>query len=261
LHRDLKPSNVMVSRGQGTGDPPTAKILDFGIAKLVSAGGDTTLTAEGAIVGTAAYMSPEQARGAPLDARSDLFSFGAVLFEMLSGQRAFSGASTADVLHAVIHTDVPPLQTAPALARIVRRCLEKSPARRFQSAGEIRAALDVVREQRAAKRPEQPHSIAVLPFANMSPDKENEYFGDGLAEEIINALVQIPGLQVTARTSAFAFRGKEQDITTIAEALRVGTVLEGSVRRSGNRVRVTAQLINAADGPCRSRRGGRAVRP
>jgi len=247
LHRDLKPANIMVGRGSGATGIAAAKILDFGIATLVKAEGDATATLASGVVGTVAYMSPEQARGASLDVRSDVFSLGAVLFEMFAGRRAFTGTSTMDVMHAVLHHQVPPLPL-PAIDRIVRRCLEKSPARRFQSAAEVRAALEEAREQRAPQKPDQQPSIAVLPFANMSADKENEYFGDGLAEEIINALAQIPGLKVTARTSAFAFRGKEQDITTIAEALRVRTVLEGSVRRSGSRVRVTAQLINAADG-------------
>jgi len=248
LHRDLKPANIMVTRGHGSADVAAAKILDFGIATLVNAG-DATTTVTSGIVGTAAYMSPEQATGASLDQRSDIFSLGAVLFEMFSGRRAFSGTSMMAVLNAVANEDVAPLQSMPVLDRIVRRCLEKLPERRFQSAAELRAALEGARDQRVVpQRLEQQPSIAVLPFANMSADKENEYFGDGLAEEIINALAQIPGLKVTARTSAFAFRGKEQDITTIAEALRVRTVLEGSVRRSGSRVRVTAQLINAADG-------------
>ena len=248
LHRDLKPANIMVTGGHGGADALTAKILDFGLAKPMDTGLETTYTLDGVILGTAGYMSPEQARSGTLDARSDIFSLGTVMFEMLTGRRAFSGASFADVLTAVINDAVPLLSAAPALDRIVRRCLEKSPERRFQSAAEVRAALEEAREQRAPSRPKQQPSIAVLPFANMSADKENEYFGDGVAEEIISALAQIPGLKVTARTSAFAFRGKEQDISTIAETLRVDTVLEGSVRRSGNRVRVTAQLINAADG-------------
>jgi len=248
LHRDLKPANIMVTRGHSGTDVAAAKILDFGIATLVNAGGDATITVTFGIVGTAAYMSPEQAGGASLDERSDIFSLGAVLFGMFSGRRAFGGASMMAVLHAVVNDDVAPLPAMPALDRIVRRCLEKLPERRFQSAAELRAALDDARDQQVMPHREPQPSIAVLPFANMSADKENEYFGDGLAEEIINALAQIPGLKVTARTSAFAFRGKEQDITTIAEALRVRTVLEGSVRRSGGRVRVTAQLINAADG-------------
>ena len=249
LHRDLKPANIMVTTGHTGTDVAAAKVLDFGIASLVNPGDDDTVTITSGIVGTAAYMSPEQAAGAALDERSDIFSLGAVLFEMFSGRRAFSGASKTAVLHALANDDVAPLAAMPILDRIVRRCLEKSPERRFQSATELRAALDDARDQQVVRHRQEPQpSIAVLPFANMSADKENEYFGDGLAEEIINALAQIPDLKVTARTSAFAFRGKEQDITTIAEALRVRTVLEGSVRRSGSRVRVTAQLINAADG-------------
>jgi len=149
------------------------------------------------------------------------------------------------------------LKVSPELERIVHRCLRKAPADRFQTMGEIRAALQQVRPEEGRPYQEQPAheqpaqgqpSIAVLPFSNMSADKENEYFSDGLAEEILNSLVRIPGLKVTARTSSFAFRGKEQDIRGIAEALDVRTILEGSVRRAGNRVRVTAQLINAADG-------------
>ena len=204
LHRDLKPANVLVT---ADGRP---KLLDFGLAKtLAPAESDLTRTMAGTIAGTVAYMSPEQAQGLSVDARSDLFSFGAVLYELLSGTRAFGGANAAEVLSAV-----------------------------------LRDAL----EQLTALPEPTVSSIAVLPFANMSADKENEYFSDGLSEEIINALAHIPELKVTARTSAFAFRGKEQDVRTIAKALDVRTVLEGSVRRFGNRLRVTAQLIDAADG-------------
>jgi TolB-like protein len=146
---------------------------------------------------------------------------------------------------AAIIREEPPVLDAPSkLSDIVTRCLRKLPASRFQTMAEVRTAL----EQVNAVRAEEPPSIAVLPFTNMSGDKEQEYFSDGLAEEILNLLAKIPGLKVTARTSSFAFRGKEQDITKIAEALRVRTILEGSVRKAGNRVRVTAQLINAADG-------------
>jgi serine/threonine-protein kinase len=239
IHRDLKPANIMVNAAG------TAKLLDFGIAKLL-ANPDVALTAtvEGTVIGTAAYMSPEQAEGKPIDARSDVFSFGAVLYEMLSGRRAFGGNSTADVLSAVLRDDPPPLRTQPALESLMKKCLAKPPSERFQTMTELRSALEKTPAQPARLDP----SIAVLPFANMSGDKENEYFSDGLAEEIINVLTHIPGLKVTARTSAFAFRGKEQDIRKIAEALGVRTILEGSVRRAGNRIRVTAQLINAEDG-------------
>ena len=248
LHRDLKPANVLVTRGGGSSDPPTAKLLDFGIAKLMerSAGDadDGTRTIAGAIIGTAAYMSPEQAEGKPLDARSDIFSFGAVLYELLSGRRAFSGDTNAQVLSALLRDDPPSFDAPLVVERFVRRCLAKRPPDRFQTMGELRTALD---ELTASKAVEQA-SIVVLAFENMSGDKENEYFSDGLAEEIINALTRIPGLKVIARTSAFAFKGKHEDVRRIAEALGVTKVLEGSVRKAGNRIRVMAQLIEAADG-------------
>ena len=242
LHRDLKPANVMVtSRG-------TAKLLDFGLAKLVRADADATRTLDGNVLGTAAYMSPEQAEGQPVDARSDVFSFGAVLYEMLSGHRAFGGTSVVDVLSAVIRTEPQAIRAPSALDHIVRRCLAKLPGQRFQTMADVKAALEHASREVATKHGPQRPSIAVLPFANMSGDKENEYFSDGLAEEIINALAQIPDLKVIARTSAFAFKDKQEDVRRIAETLGVANVLEGSVRRAGNRVRVTAQLIAAADG-------------
>jgi serine/threonine-protein kinase len=238
LHRDLKPGNILVT------EKGAAKLLDFGLAKrMTDADADVTETIEGTVLGTAAYMAPEQAEGKPLDERSEVFSFGAVLYEMLSGNRAFNGNSTAQVLSAVLRDDPAPFQAPAELQRIVKRCLAKQPGDRFSGMRELRVAL----EQISVKPTNQP-SIAVLPFANMSAEKENEYFSDGLAEEILNLLAKIPGLKVIARTSAFAFRGKEQDVRKIAETLGVSNVLEGSVRRAGNRVRVTAQLINAADG-------------
>jgi serine/threonine protein kinase len=249
LHRDLKPSNVLVTtRSGGSSDPPTVKLLDFGLAKLMGPPDDgpedVTRTLAGAVVGTAAYMSPEQAEGKAVDARSDVFSFGVVLYEMLSGMRAFAGETAIQVLSAVLRDDPPPLDVPAPLERFVRRCLAKSPGDRFSSMAQVRSAL----EQVASMAAERQVSIAVLPFANLSADKENEYFSDGLAEEIINALTRIPGLKVIARTSAFAFKDRHEDIRRIAEALDVTNVLEGSVRKSGNRIRVTAQLITAADG-------------
>jgi eukaryotic-like serine/threonine-protein kinase len=236
LHRDLKPANVLVTTDG------RAKLLDFGIAKLVTTD-EVTQTAEGAVVGTAPYMSPEQVQGKTLDGRSDIFSFGSVLYELLSGERAFAGESSADVLSAILR-DTPRSLAASPLSRIASRCLEKDPSHRYQTMAEVRAALEDV----TRARPEAEPSIAVLPFENLSADKDNEYFGDGLAEEIINALTRIPGLKVIARTSAFAFKGKHEDIRRIASALGVTTVLEGSVRKAGSRIRVTAQLITAADG-------------
>lgn len=248
IHRDLKPGNMMIA------ESGLAKLLDFGIAKHASSSDTSTIgTGAGVVMGTAAYMAPEQAEGKLLDERSDIFSFGAVLYELLSGRRAFEGNSTAEVMGALLRDTPPQLSCHPALERVVMRCLQKHPGQRFQTVTEMKAALEQVPvpvlsgTARGAEREMEP-SIAVLPFANMSADKENEYFSDGLAEEIINALAHIPGLKVTARTSAFAFRGKELDIRKIAETLGVRTVLEGSVRRAGNRVRVTAQLISAGDG-------------
>jgi eukaryotic-like serine/threonine-protein kinase len=227
LHRDIKPANILMSA-----DGP--KLVDFGLAKITSEIDATTMAGSG----TPLYMSPEQAEGKPLDGRSDIFSFGAVLYEMLAGRRAF------DTLGSVLRDDPVPLDCRAEVARIVMRCLAKTAADRFQSMADLRHALQRCTSKTADVQP----SIAVLPFANISRNADDEYFSDGLAEEILNALAQIRGLKVIARTSSFAFRGKEQDIRGVAQALGVQTVLEGSVRRSGNRIRVTAQLIEAEGG-------------
>ena len=272
-HRDLKPANILVTAAG-------VKLLDFGLAKIAQPKdpGDATLTIgetlgetiAGTILGTAAYMSPEQAEGQPADARSDIFSFGAVLYEMLAGRRAFTGASAVATMASILRSQPEPLHVPAAVAEIVFRCLRKSPGERFQTAAELRAALEAAALTVSAAPAGLPHdartshsglaptldlapaprtpSIAVLPFANLSRDAEDEYFSDGLAEELIGALTQVKGLKVIARTSAFAFKGKNEDIRGIAETLGVTNVLEGSVRRAGNRVRVMAQLVHAADG-------------
>ena len=255
IHCDLKPENILLTSAG-------VKLLDFGLARfqpLAPASkpqngmpGDATetlaLTCGEAVAGTASYMSPEQAQGRPLDHRSDIFSFGAVLYELASGNKAFSGSSLLEILSAVIRDQPRPLTVSPDLAQIVSRCLCKAPADRYPNIAAVKAALEACSAHPSRESPAREPSIAVLPFVNMSADQENEYFSDGLAEEILNLLAKIPGLKVIARTSSFAFRGKEQDITKIAEALRAQNILEGSVRTAGNRIRVTAQLIDASDG-------------
>lgn len=239
LHRDLKPTNVLITRDG------TVKLVDFGLAKLLrSTGGEpdelthtAAHTVAGVVLGSPGYMSPEQAAGQPLDIPSDVFSFGIVFHELLSGIRA---SSEGDASRSG--------QVRPALARIVQRCLAANPRERFQTMAEVRALLEYAARELTPAVRDRKGSIAVLPFANLSADKENEYFGDGLAEEVINALAQVPGLQVAGRTSSFQFRGKDVDVAEVGRRLNVDHLLEGSVRRAGNRVRVTAQLIKVADG-------------
>jgi eukaryotic-like serine/threonine-protein kinase len=238
-HRDLKPANIMVTASG-------VKLLDFGLAKLTIPGdSEVTRTIAGNVMGTASYMSPEQAQGQPADERSDIFSFGVVLYEMLSGRRAFLGNTAIAVLAAVVRDQPVPLDAPPEVTRVVDRCLRKSPAERFQTAAELHAALEAAA---ASKPEEEASSIAVLPFTNLSGDQENEYLSDGLAEEIVHGLSHVPRLKITEPTSAFFFKGKHVKIADIARELGVQHVLEGSVSKADNRIRVTAQLLQAADG-------------
>jgi eukaryotic-like serine/threonine-protein kinase len=277
VHRDLKPENLFIT-AEGR-----LKILDFGIAKLVERRRDALASTTGSIVGTVSYMSPEQVRGHAVDHRADLFAHGSILYEMLAGRPAFARGSAVETGSAILNDE--PASLPPGvptqLEAIVRRCLQKNPSDRFQVAGDLAdelrgfgsrprratsgkpfrlrrlsivaagvaaAAVLVVRNRPLRSPDVERSSIAVLPFVNVSGDKENEYFSDGVTEELINALANVQGLRVAARSSAFAYKGKNLGVRKLGEELHVGTVLEGSVRREGNRFRVSAQLSDTAAG-------------
>jgi len=254
VHRDIKPENLLLTRDGNT------LVADFGIARALV--GDEHLTQTGMSVGTPAYMSPEQASGdKAVDARTDIYSLGCVLYEMLAGEPPFTGPTAQAVIARRFTESVPSLRRVrpsvpDAVEQAVNRALARVPADRFATAAQFAQALaipsgttppasmpaTVVTQATAGK------SIAVLPFADMSPQKDQDYFCEGIAEEIINALTKIQALRVASRTSAFAFKGKSEDIGEIGKKLKVATVLEGSVRKAENRLRVTAQLVSAADG-------------
>lgn len=254
VHRDLKPQNIKLARGG------RVKVLDFGIARRQAATGSligdaTTLrhaTKAGAVLGTVGYMAPEQVRGQPVDARADIFCFGCVMYEMATGERAFARPSPIETMAAILH-DIPLApsrcrpELPPNLDRLVAHCLEKEPRARFQSAHDLEFALATLTPgaMPGAIRP-QAASVAVLPFVNLSADSENEFFADGVTEDVIAHLAKIRSLKVISRTSVMAFKKSDRSLREIGEKLGAATLVEGSVRRVGNRVRIVAQLVEAA---------------
>src|SRR5881628_3201262 len=282
VHRDIKPENILFEAGH-------AVVTDFGIARAITAAGGEKLTGTGIAVGTPAYMSPEQAASAPVDERSDIYSLGCVLYEMLAGEPPFTGPSAESIVRQHLAA-APPRVSAmraaipPAIEEAIVRALAKTPADRFATAAEFVEALAAPahRVRDTGRRTSRlaagaglaatllaaaaglfvlsrPHgtpalagptgqSIAVLPFVNVSGAPQEEYLSDGISEELINALSKLPQLQVVARPSSFAFKGKNEDVRQIGQALQVATVLGGSVRRAANRLRVTAQLTDARNG-------------
>ncbi len=310
VHRDLKPANVKIT------PEGKVKLLDFGLAKALESGGSSpdvstspTLTAAtqaGVVIGTAAYMSPEQARGKSVDKRADIWAFGCVLYEMLAGRKAFEGQNVTDTLASLVRDEPDwkalPRNAPPALRKLLERCLTKEATRRLQAIGDARIELE---EQASAQKVGPPtgalrtaaqrsprgwvislalglvlvagvvvwyrsarskagggsppseaasalapgeRSVAVLPFRNLSGDPGNNYFSDGVSEEILNALTRLPGLKVIGRTSSFRFRGPDVDAGAVGKELQVGTILAGSIQRAGDAVRVTAELVDTRTG-------------
>jgi len=245
IHRDIKPANVIIDKAG------RCRILDFGLAAVQS---EDRLTKDGSLLGTVEYMSPEQVKNEKVDHRSDIFSLGIVLYEMLTGQSPYKGSYVASIVYAIIN-EIPEMldkhrpEAPRELQTIIDKTLEKDRGMRYQSVDDILADLRKLRsglglDSSAAGTP----SIAVLPFRDMSSQRDQEYFCDGIAEEIINALAHIENIRIVARTSSFAFKGKDTDIREIGRRLKVSTVLEGSVRKAGEKLRITVQLINVSDG-------------
>ena len=259
IHRDLKPNNIMIDK-EGS-----VRIMDFGIARTVK---DIGITGSGMMIGTPEYMSPEQVEGKDVGQHSDIYTLGIILFEMTTGALPFKAETPFAV--GIKHKSEAPKdpkklnpQIPDDLSRLILKCMEKPQEKRYQDVEEVLDDLEKIEkgipttERKAVKiKPEEEppseqkweKSIAVLPFTNMSADPDQEYFCDGIAEEIINALTNVESLRVVARTSAFSFKGKNVNVRDIGQELNVESILEGSVRKAGNRLRITAQLINVSDG-------------
>ena len=257
IHRDIKPENILLSARH-------AMVADFGIAKAISVSTTAVagrsdnpgLTQLGTSLGTPAYMSPEQAAGEPnLSGQSDVYSLGCVLYEMLSGSQPFTGPSAAAIIARRFMETPASLRTIDSgvpleAERLVARAMAREPSDRFASAEEFLRALATTSASRSGgyRTDDDKPSVAVLPFANLSSNADDEYFSDGMTDEVINVLAHLPGIRVAARTSAFVFKGQRVDLRSIAQQLSVQTILEGSVRRAGSRVRISVQLVGAADG-------------
>lgn len=259
IHRDLKPKNIMVDQSE------KIRILDFGLARFLEPGTTClpdeeisveeaeTATVEPGFYGTVCYSSPEQLRNEVMDHRADLFSLGIILFELATGKHPFEGKSTADVMASILKDE--PLSAVdlnprlpPMLNDILRHCIEKDRRQRVVSALSLKEELEQIQKGAHEPAPSVVPSIAVLPFVDLSREKDQDYFCEGIAEEIINALTKIQGLRVTSRTSSFLFKDQSVETQEIGRRLRVGNLLEGSVRKSGSQLRITAQLVDAVRG-------------
>jgi serine/threonine protein kinase/Tfp pilus assembly protein PilF len=248
IHRDIKPSNIILD------ELGNVRVMDFGLARMTEE--RSKLTQSGTLMGTLDYMSPEQCRGEELDESTDIYSLGVVLYEMLTGEPPFEAPNEAALINKVINEEAPEASNInpdvpQALSRIASRAMAKNKNDRYGVVSEfleniqgLGASLSSAVSTEERRSP----SIAVLPFVNMSADPEQEYFCEGISEELINALCKLEGLKVASRTSAFQFEGKGYDIKDVGARLSVATVLEGSVRKSGNRLRITAQLVDVSDG-------------